>query len=126
MGMWDFKPWDNDGAADWFADFMDNTELRKHWIEGINEDPIDDPDSVRAAASLFIMLGRVYVWPIDYFNDDLELVIQQLKKTMESEEYKELPELIELIQSEIQELESRQDKTKKEPEPTLKPWWKNW
>ena len=126
MGMWDFKPWDNDGAADWFGDFMDNTEFRKHWIEGINQNPIDDPDEVRAAASLFVMLGRVYVWPIDQYDDDLELAIRQLKKTMESEKYKELPELIELILSEVHELESRQEKTESEPGASSKPWWKIW
>lgn len=66
--MWDYKPWDNDGAADWYGDLMDNTKLRDAWLEGIKEDPIDSPDVVRAAAGLFIILGRIYIWPIDNYD----------------------------------------------------------
>ena len=105
--MWDYKPWDNDGAADWYGDLMDNTKLRDTWLEGIKEDPIDSPDVVRAAAGLFIMLGRVYIWPIDNYHSDLELTISQLGKVAENEEYKEVPELIEIISGELNELESR-------------------
>lgn len=126
MGMWDFKPWDNDSAADWYGDFMDSTNLRKHWLEGIKQDPIDDADTVRAAASVFIMLGRVYVWPIDHLDEDLELAISQLKKTLECEENKEVPELIEIIQSEINELESRVQKKAPDSKAQSKPWWKIW
>jgi len=129
--MWDFKPWDNDSAADWFGGFMDESNLRKHWLSGINEDPLDDPGAVRAAASIYIMLGRVYVWPIDHLDDDLELAIRQLKRTMDCEEYKEVPELIELIQSEVIELESRrkpkaQNNENDEQPHESKPWWKFW
>ena len=124
--MWDFKPWDNDGAADWYGDLMDETNLRKSWLEGINEDPIDSPDIVRAAAGLFIMLGRVYIWPIDSFDEDLELTIVQLKKVENNEEYKELPKLIEIIQGEIVELESRLKKDSSGKSVATKPWWKFW
>lgn len=124
--MWDFKPWDNDGAADWYGDLMDNTQLRKLWLAGINEDPIDSPDVVRAAAGLFIMLGRIYIWPIDYYDNDLELSIKQLKKVSENEEYKEIPELIEIIQGEIVELESRLKKESPDKSLSKKPWWTFW
>lgn len=126
MGMWDFTPWDNDGAADWYADFMDVTNFREHWIKGINEDPVDNPDYVRAAASLFVMMGRVYIWPIDHFDSDLELTINQLKKVLECEEYAEVPELIEVIQSEVNELERRQGKLGDSSVSPTKPWWKIW
>ena len=124
--MWDFKPWDNDGAADWYGDLMDNTQVRKHWLEGINEDPSDDPDVVRAAAGLFVMLGRVYIWPIDHYDQDLELTIAQLKRVKENDEYKELPELIEIIDSELTELQSRVKGKQKKDQTPSKPWWKLW
>jgi hypothetical protein len=124
--MWDYKPWDNDGAADWYGDLMENTKLRDIWLEGIKEDPIDSPDVVRAAAGLFIMLGRVYIWPIDNYDNDLELTISQLGKVAENEEYKEVPELIEIISEELNELESRLKKDSPDSTPSAKPWWKLW
>ena len=124
--MWDFKPWDNDGAADWYGDLMDDTQLRKSWLTGINEDPVNSPDIVRAATGLFIMLGRVYIWPIDEYDNDLELSINQLKRVSENEEYKEIPELIEIIKGEIVELESRLKKNSSDKPLSKKPWWKFW
>ncbi len=124
--MWDFKPWDNDSAADWYGDLMDSTQLRKSWLAGINKDPTDSPDVVRAAAGLFIMLGRVYIWPIDDYDNDLELSIKQLKRVSENEEYKEVPELIEIIQGEIVELESRLKKDSSDKSLSKTPWWKFW
>lgn len=124
--MWDYKPWDNDGAADWYGDLMDSTKLRDTWLEGIKEDPIDSPDIVRAAAGLFIMLGRVYIWPIDYYDSDLELTISQLEKVAENDKYKEIPELIEIISGELNELKYRLKKASPDSAPSAKPWWKLW
>lgn len=124
--MWDYKPWDNDGAADWYGDLMDSTKLRDTWLQGIKEDPIDSPDIVRAAAGLFIMLGRVYIWPIDYYDSDLELTINQLEIVAENEEYKEIPELIEIISGELNELRSRLKNASPDSAQSSKPWWKFW
>ncbi len=124
--MWDYKPWDNDGAADWYGDLMDSTKLRDTWLEGIKEDPIDSPDVVRAAAGLFVMLGRVYIWPIDNYDNDLELTISQLGKVAENDEYKEIPELTEIISGELNELKSRLKKESPDSVPTAKQWWKLW
>ena len=30
MGTWDKLPWDNDAAADWFAELFEKTKLAKH------------------------------------------------------------------------------------------------
>ncbi|PHR88828.1 MAG: hypothetical protein COA78_36245 [Blastopirellula sp.] len=131
MGMWDYKPWDNDSAADWFGDFMDKTEFRKHWLDGMNSDLSEEPDELRAAISLFIMLGRVYVWPIEQFDDDLELAIVKSECLLDVPEYEESPELIELIKIEINELRSRRT-PKKENDLTpsknenQKKWWEFW
>ena len=129
MGMWAFAPWDNDEAADWYGDLMDRTKLRDAWLDGINKDPTDSPGVVRAAGALFVMLGRVYIWPIKTFDEDLERTIAALSRVVESDEYQEAPELIALIDQEIEELKSRRkpsDKTTSASQRDEKPWWKFW
>ena len=127
MGMWAFAPWDNDEAADWYGDLMDRTKLREAWLEGINQDAVESPGVVRAAGALFVMLGRVYVWPIKSFDEDLETAIAALSRVAECDEYKDAPELIELIFIEMEELKSRRkpdNPIDASPQPEKKPWWK--
>lgn len=31
MGTWDKLPWDNDAAADWFAELFEKTKLANMW-----------------------------------------------------------------------------------------------
>ena len=130
MGMWAFEPWDNDSAADWYGDLMDSTNLRNAWLKGINEDPEDSPEIVRAAGALFVMLGRVYVWPISHFDADLERTISALSKVAQCNEFKETPELSELVTAEIAELMSRRKPSAPNAdtssEPSQRPWWKFW
>lgn len=129
MGMWAFEPWGNDEAADWFGDFMDRTQLRREWLKGINADPVEAPAVVRAAAALFVMLGRVYVWPIKTFDQDLELTIASLSALVEAGEYAEPPELVAAIEQEVAELKSRRKPSGNPgapPSESCKPWWKFW
>jgi hypothetical protein len=130
MGTWAFAPWDNDGAADWFGDLMDRTELRKEWLKGIREDPSESPEVVRAAGALFVMLGRVYVWPIGKFDEDLEEAISALSKVAACDDYQDTPELAELIAMEIDELKSRRKPTGGSSAPSApnrdRPWWRFW
>jgi hypothetical protein len=128
MGMWDFAPWDNDTAADWFGDLMDRTKLRAEWLKGIDADSEESPEIVRAAGALFVMLGRVYVWPIDSYDDDLERAIRAMSRLVTCPEFEEAPELVEAVRVEIAELESR--RRPKDPQTkhisSNRPWWKFW
>lgn len=129
MGMWAIEPWDNDEAADWFGGFMGRTQLRREWLEGINADPVDGAAVVRAAAALFVMLGRVYVWPIEKFHEDLELAIARLSAVVAGGEYDEPPELVEAIERELAELNSRSKPVGSAgaaPVVAGRPWWKFW
>jgi len=129
MGMWDFKLWDNDSAADWFGDLMDTCKVRDEWLKGINEDIEDDPEVVRAAIALFIMLGRVYIWPIDNYDEDLELAILKAEELQKNDLMAEAEELIEAIKIETEELKSRKKKTpdsSKGSSKPNKPWWRFW
>jgi hypothetical protein len=128
MGMWALEPWGNDTAADWYGGLMDRTKLREAWLEGINENA--DPDVVRAAGALFVMLGRVCIWPIKDYDEDLELAIAALSRVAEYDDYQEESELIELITKEVEELKSRRKastpQTKTLPQSEPPPWWKFW
>lgn len=108
MGMWDFEAWDNDAAADWFREVMDQTGLRAKWLEGINSDLEDKYEIARAAIWLFTQLGRVYIWPIDNYDSDLELAISVGEKLASCEWLnEEVPQYIEKLKLEIEELKSR-------------------
>jgi hypothetical protein len=105
--MWGNEPWSNDSAADWFGDVMEKTSLRDEWLIGITANPEEDFEAVRAAAWLFLQLGRVYVWPVEDLDEDLERAIGALNAVRRVEEVEEDDELVEAIAGEIRELESR-------------------
>jgi len=108
MGMWGIEPWDNDGAADWFGDFMDATNIREQWLAAITLDDEDEFEEIRAAVWIFLQLGRTYVWPIDKLDNDLELAIKACDVVLGNEDLiEEVPDSIERVRSEKAELESR-------------------
>ncbi|MEO0459364.1 MAG: hypothetical protein AAF219_00885 [Myxococcota bacterium] len=113
MGMWGLDPWDNDAAADWFGDLMDTTQLRRHWLSAIEGDAEDDPERVRAAVWLFLQLGRVYVWPIDHLESDLELAIRAAERLKSNEELLEVDGIGSKFEREYRELVAQ-----RRPEPT--------
>ena len=84
MGTWGEKPWDSDGASDWFADLHDRTGLRTAVAEvlegGVNQ---HGHEAVRAAAWVVVQLGRVYVWPIEHLDGDLKLAVASLEEVWE-------------------------------------------
>lgn len=131
MGMWAFNPWDNDSAADWYGEFMDETKLRSVWLKGIKKDAIDEFEEVRAAVSIYLMLGRVYVWPIDHLDEDLALCIKQTEKMLSDPENLESEELIAEIKAELTELKSRETSDSEVPQSSDSPaetkaWWAFW
>lgn len=79
MGTWERRPWDNDEAADWFGDTFDATKLAERVEATLNLDLESNHRQIRAAASVLIFLGRVYVWPIDDLHRQLELAASKLE-----------------------------------------------
>ena len=132
MGAWDFQPWDNDSAADWYGDLFDRTKLAQHVEATLQLDPETNGEKVRAAASLVLMLGRTYIWPIHDLDRHLTLAADQLERLAQaSEEAEDPPELIAQIRAEIAELRSRIRPPGAEPPapssaPPEKPWWQFW
>lgn len=75
MSAWNYSPWDNDDAADWFQQFW----KQKDFTLLIGEIKAFDPkepsyDTFRAACYLLQTLGNPYVWPAEHL-DELKSLI---------------------------------------------------
>ena len=128
MGAWGKLPWDNDGAADWFGDLFDKTKLAKQVEETLKLDAEDCHEEIRAAASVVLFLGRVYIWPVHDLDRHLALAANRLEEVSRVDVIAESPEFVEEIRTEIQELRSR---IKKPGTSQLRPaqsktWWQLW
>ncbi|WP_295116522.1 DUF4259 domain-containing protein [uncultured Chitinophaga sp.] len=111
--MWGNEPWDNDLAADWFGGLMDNTNLAVQVREALqipapgSPDEYDAASTLRAAASCLVMMGRVYVWPINDLKSDLALGVRALEFVLQDEEYIYNDEIRAAVEEEKKELEER-------------------
>lgn len=84
MGTWGEKPWDNDAAADYYGELFEDTGLAERVARTLNSEDVS-PDEWRAAASVVVLLGRVYVWPIDSYEEHLELAARRLEQILEGD-----------------------------------------
>lgn len=101
MGAWDINAWDNDSAADWFADLFEKTQLA-HYVEtSLLSDPEDEPEVIRAAAYILLKMGKVYIWPIDDLKRHLLLAIEKLELVQQFYADDGQEDFIEAIQQEI-------------------------
>ena len=105
MGAWGYAPWDDDFAADWFGKLFDCIPLALKVEETLSLDPEEYASEIRAAASLLVMLGRTYVWPVDQIDRHLDLAIAQLEKVREL--YVDEPEFAAAVGDELASLKSR-------------------
>jgi len=108
MGMWNFEAWENDSAADWFGELMDGSEIRSRWLAGLNNDPEEEHEVVRAAVWLFAQLGRVYIWPIEKYGEDLEAAVKAGERLVAVEWLREeAPEYIEKLEADLEQIKAR-------------------
>jgi hypothetical protein len=129
MGAWDIQPWDNDKAADWYADVFERTKLAREVEDALNQNPDDSHEQIRAAASLLLFLGRPYIWPIYDLNRHLALAADRLEQVARVDVIAEAPELVDQIRAEIDELRSRIRETGAAPprsKPAERKWWQFW
>lgn len=129
MGAWDIDPWGNDSGADWFGDMFEQTKLAEHVRKTLqNADPEDEHEEIRAAASMLVMLGRTYVWPIGTIDQDLTLAATRLEELFAVPELEDNEEFLEAIRDEMQELRSRikDSNVKSPPAKAGKKWWEFW
>jgi hypothetical protein len=128
MGVWGRLPWDNDGAADWFDSLFTKTKLSKHVEDALKLDPASSHEEIRAAASVVVLLGRDYVWPIHDLDRHLSLAANKLEEISRLHEVAESQELVDEIKAEIQELRSRIKipSASQQPQRPPKKWWQLW
>lgn len=125
MGSWGFAPWDDDSAADWFGDLFDEIPLAAKVEQTLNLDPEEYSAEIRAAASLLIMLGRTYVWPIDDIDRHLNMAIAAMEKVRVI--FDDEPEFVAAIDAEIVILKSRKANQKDAPNVSQpSSWGKFW
>ncbi|MFK4791221.1 hypothetical protein [Microbacterium sp. ZW T5_56] len=114
MGTWGSKPWDSDGASDWFSSFFDGIDVDARIEAAFATD--DDYDQIRAASYLLAVLGRSYIWPgdLDRLDAHLERGIALLTQMVEPEsDFRDLYDddlrVVAAVRAEIAELEARLD-----------------
>jgi hypothetical protein len=113
MGAWGYAPWNNDSAADWYGDLLDETALAAKVEEALNADPEEHANEIRAAAAVLIMLGRTFIWPIDDIDRHLALAIAKMEMVRSLHE--DAPEFASAVAEEITVLKSRQANKKDGP-----------
>jgi hypothetical protein len=104
MGAWGTSAWDNDDAADWFADLFAATKLASRVEKTLKKKDLEEyAGQIRAAAYLLVALGRVYIWPVEDLDRHLRLAIEKLEAIRSLPDY----EGDSAIAAEIAELRSR-------------------
>jgi hypothetical protein len=114
--MWGKEPWDNDQAADWFAGLMEKSSL-PHIVRTtlrLAEKGLDEETTslLRAAAWCVLQFARVYVWPVNELETDLQLAIRALDVVLQDEEYCYGEEIVAKIKEEQAVLLERLDHIK--------------
>ncbi len=126
MGSWDYMPWDNDTAADWFGDLMEDSPFVAKVVETLNQNVEECRDEIRAAASILVMLGRVYIWPIEDYDKHLQLAISKLQELLDKTELGKDDTFRWQIENEIKVLDARMNKKELNDDKDFDDWWRDW
>lgn len=113
MGCWGVKPYENDGAADWFGDLWDQLPVPIKVEETLKLDIQDFHEEIRAAAYVLSQLGDTYCWPVADIDRRCGLAATRLEGLLASEIYAG-EEFQAQIRQEIATLRSRISKREKE------------
>lgn len=104
MGAWGTAAWDNDDAADWFGELFTSTKLAQRVEKALKTKDVEEyAGKIRAAAYMLVVLGRVYIWPVEDLDRHLRLAIEKLEAISKLEDYQGDAH----IAAEIAELRSR-------------------
>lgn len=112
MGTWGSMPWDNDTAADWFGVMFDETKLAERVEKTLRLSARKHYDEIRAAASLVLLLGHTYVWPVSCRERHQRLAAKRLEELLKKDIFRGDYETIEMVRSEIAALRDRSSPTK--------------
>ena len=109
MGTWGHEPWDNDQAADWYAELFEKTKFADYIEQTLQLDVSENYDEIRAAAFVLVVLGRTYIWPVEVLNKHLTLAIEKLESILDDKAcpLNEDNDIINAIKEEIGVLKER-------------------
>lgn len=86
MGAWGFEPWENDLAADWFAELFQKGKIAERVEKALRKQDVEEywPE-IRAAAHVITALGDV--WPPDQLAAHHQLAMAQLEAVKHSPDF---------------------------------------
>jgi hypothetical protein len=86
MGTWGFQPWQDDLAADWFADLFSKGKIAERVEQALARSDIEEywPE-IRAAEHVVAVLGDV--WPPEQLAAHHRLAIEKLQAVKQSPEF---------------------------------------
>jgi len=113
MGCWGVKPYENDGAADWFGDLWEEFPVPKKVEETLKLDIQDFHEEIRAADYVLLQFGDTYCWPVGDIDRHCELAATRLQEMLDSGIYEDEAFQTQ-IKQEIATLRSRVSKREKE------------
>jgi len=105
MGAWGDEPWDNDDAADWFAELI-SPKFVKQIDVALRKDPEDDYETVRAACYVLNVLGHNYIWPVDKLQPQLKLAVRALQQILEAGVLED-EKVVRMVRKEMKSLSDR-------------------
>lgn len=126
MGSWGLSPWDNDVAADWFAETLSQSKIAELVEKTLNLSVEENADEIRAAASILVLLGRTYVWPVKKLEANITMAIQKLTEISKAFDFANEDEFLNEIRSEIEILKSRLPQAERELSVNSKNTWNSW
>jgi hypothetical protein len=83
VGTWGTQPWENDEAADWFGSLWVGTDVVERVDRGLEA---TSGQVALAAVWLCVQLCRVYVWPIDSYEDTLARAVRAVDRLLAGED----------------------------------------
>ena len=114
MGTLYDERWDNDDAADWFADLISD-KFVKQIDSALRKDPEEECDTIRAACYVLCALGHNYVWPVEKLQPQLQQAITKLRQVLDSgvieegKATKQMRKELKTLQDRLQKLQSPSD-----------------
>jgi len=101
MGAWGSLPWHNDTAADWFGVMFAETKLAERVEKTLKLNARKHCDEIRAAASVVLLLGHNYVWPVRCLERHQLLAAKRLEELLKKNCFCGDSEAIQMVRSEI-------------------------
>jgi hypothetical protein len=83
MGRWGTGPLDNDAAAYWLANLLEQTDLVRRVHDTLRLDVVEYGDEIRAAASVLASLAHAQCWPGDQMEASVGLALTRLREMVD-------------------------------------------